>query len=196
MTSLEKIKAIQRAVSVDDDGVIGPVTINAIYDRVCGATPVQPVPATGAVDERSEKNIATLHPRVQEAFRDFCRKANTAIAPKRWKWICGTRTYAEQAELHRKYLNGGPQATSAGNSAHNFGIAMDGGVFDGSSYEGECEEYKIVGRLGRSLGFNWGADFGDEPHFSKRPAWATHMGEREMMRELRRRHDAGIDVFA
>lgn len=157
-----------------------------------------PAPATVLVDERSEKNIATLHPKVQEAFRDFCRKANAAISPKQWKWICGTRTYEEQAKLHDAYVNhGGPQATSAGNSAHNFGIAMDGGVFgtDGSYY-GEDPAYKTVGFLGRGLGFHWGADFGDEPHFAKRPPWAEQLGELQMMAELRKRHAAGIDVFA
>jgi hypothetical protein len=156
-------------------------------------------PSTGAVDPRSEKNIATLHPKVQEDFRDFCRKANAAIAPKVWKWTCGTRSYAEQAELHDAYVNhGGPQATSPGNSAHNFAIACDGTVFapDGHTPIWDGPEYASVGKLGRSLGFHWGADFGDEPHFCKRPPWAESLTELAMMSVLRHRHDTGMDVFA
>ncbi len=157
-----------------------------------------PAPSSAPVDARSETNIATLHPKVQEAFRDFCRKASAAIAPKVWKWTCGTRTYAEQAALHEAHLRGGPQATSPGNSAHNFAIACDGTVFaaDGRTPIWDGPEYTVVGKLGRSLGFHWGADFGDEPHFCKRPPWAESLGELAMMSELRKRHDAGMDVFA
>lgn len=160
--------------------------------------PVAP-PSGGPVDPRSEGNIATLHPMVQEAFRDFCRKANAAIAPKIWKWTGGTRTFAEQAKLHDDFVNhGGPQATSPGNSAHNFAIACDGTVFKSDNHTPifDGPEYKVVGKLGRSLGFHWGADFGDEPHFCKRPPWAEALAELEMMRQLRHRHDAGQDVFA
>src|SRR5262249_8147881 len=167
-----------------------------------GAVPTPAVavaPSSGPVDPRSELNIATLHPRVQEDFRDFCRKANAAIAPKVWKWTCGTRTYAEQAELHDAYVNhNGPQATSPGNSAHNFAIACDGTVFapDGHTPIWDGPEYTTVGKLGRSLGFHWGADFGDEPHFCKRPPWAESLTELGMMSVLRQRHAAGKDVFA
>jgi hypothetical protein len=157
-----------------------------------------PTPSTAPVDPRSEKNIATLHPKVQEDFRDFCRRANAAVAPKVWKWTSGTRTYAEQAELHEAYLNGGPQAASPGNSAHNFAIACDGTLFaaDGHTPIWDGPEYTTVGKLGRSLGFHWGADFGDEPHFCKRPPWAEPLAELAMMKVLRHRHDTGMDVFA
>lgn len=158
-----------------------------------------PGASSGPVDPRSEGRIATLHLRVQEDFRDFCRKANAAIAPKIWKWTSGTRTYAEQAELYDAYINhGGPQATSPGNSAHNFGIACDGTVFapDGHTPIWDGPEYTTVGRLGRSLGFHWGADFGDEPHFCKRPPWAESLTELAMMSVLRQRHANGKDVFA
>ena len=164
-----------------------------------GTTPAPAAMASGPVDPRSETMIATLHPKVQEPFRDFCRQANAAIAPKIWKWTCGTRTYAEQAALHDAYVNhGGPQATSPGNSAHNFGIACDGTVFapDGHAPIWDGPEYTTVGKLGRSLGFHWGADFGDEPHFCKRPPWAESFTELGMMRKLRQRHAAGTDVFA
>ena len=134
----------------------------ASVDSLGGAAQA-PVPAaapsSGPVDPRSEGNIATLHPKVQEDFRDFCRKANAAIAPKVWKWTSGTRTYEEQAVLHDAFVNhGGPQATSPGNSAHNFAIACDGTVFapDGHTPIWDGPEYTTVGKLGRSLGFHWG----------------------------------------
>jgi len=180
-------------------GAPAPAAAAATPAAVAPSAPMPAsAPSTAAVDDRSEKNIATLHPEIREAFRDFCRKANAAIAPKVWKWTCGTRTYAEQAELHEAYLHGGPQATSPGNSAHNFGIACDGTVFapDGHTPIWDGPEYTVVGKLGRSLGFHWGADFGDEPHFSKRPPWAESLTELGMMSVLRQRHDDGTDVFA
>lgn len=212
MTNREKIQELQKTVGTNPDGKmhLDPPgeTLRAIQ-AVAKADPdaewgAKPKPVDGPtdsekVDDRSEGNIATLHPKVQEDFRILCRKANEAIAPKVWKWTCGTRTYAEQAKLHDAYVNhGGPQATSPGNSAHNFSIACDGTVFasDGHTPIWDDPEYTTVGKLGRSLGFHWGADFGDEPHFCKRPPNMEHMTESEMMAELRRRHAAGIDAFA
>jgi len=179
------------------EAAVVPVIVAAA--PASAAAPAAAPAAGGPVDPRSEQNIATLHPRVQEAFRDFCRRANAAIAPKVWKWTSGTRTYAQQAELHDAYVNhGGPKAAALGNSAHNFAIACDGTVFapDGHTPIWEGPEYTTVGNLGRSLGFHWGADFGDEPHFCKRPPWAEALTELGMMTVLRQRHDNGTDVFA
>ena len=107
------------------------------------------------------------------------------------KVISGLRTYAEQNAL---YAQGrtlpGRTVTNArgGYSNHNFGIAFDVGVFEGTRYLGESPKYKAVGALGMELGLEWGGSWKsivDEPHFQLRPAWATDLSERQMLAQLR-----------
>jgi len=47
------------------------------------------------------------------------------LSPFSWVVTYGYRSIAEQAELHTKYLAGGPRAAPPGESAHNFGLAVD-----------------------------------------------------------------------
>lgn len=42
-----------------------------------------------------------------------------------WYVTYGFRTYAEQLALYRKYQAGGPKAAPPGQSAHEFGLAVD-----------------------------------------------------------------------
>lgn len=123
-----------------------------------------------AVDERSERNIATLNPKVQPLARALIE---TAVAQGiHVKVIAGLRTYEEQDEL---YAQGrtmpGKIVTKAkgGQSMHNFGTAFDVGIFDASGkiYYGESPDYEKVGVIGESLGLEWGGrwKFVDEPHF-------------------------------
>ena len=42
-----------------------------------------------------------------------------------------------------------------GYSNHNFGIAFDVGVFEGSKYIGESPKYKAIGAIGMDLGLEW-----------------------------------------
>lgn len=196
MTTIEKVKAIQTKLGLSPDGVVGPKTVDGIYDVVVGTRDqsVQAQPPA-VVDGRSAATIDTLIPEVREAFRNLLLKANAEIFPHVWKWTSGTRTYLEQAKLHDAFLQGGPQATSPGNSAHNFGIACDGTVFGPSGPIWDGPDYAKVGALARSLGFHWGADFGDEPHFCLRPPSCEKMKELEMMAELRRRHENKIPIW-
>jgi peptidoglycan L-alanyl-D-glutamate endopeptidase CwlK len=152
------------------------------------------------VDDRSERVIATLLPKVQPYARALVRKA--AAAGITIKVISGLRTYKEQDDLFaqgrtkpgRKVTN-----ASAGHSNHNFGIAFDIGVFDGSKYIEESEDYATVGQIGKDLGLEWGGDWKtiqDEPHFQLRPEWASDMREGDMLAQLRSRKDEGTDFFA
>jgi len=45
--------------------------------------------------------------------------------PDDWYVTCGFRSSDEQKRLHDKFLAGGPKATSPGNSAHEYGLAVD-----------------------------------------------------------------------
>ena len=162
------------------------------------------------VDLRSAGNIATLHSRVQPLARQLIAEA--AAKGIQIKVISGTRSYAEQDALYRKAVDGldndgdgrideaDERVTKArgGYSNHNFGIALDIGIFEGKAYVPESPLYAQVGKIGKALGFEWGGDwtsFKDMPHFQLRPAWAKGMREATMLAELRRRVAAGEALF-
>ena len=154
-------------------------------------------------DERSEINLATLHPAMQKAMRGFLGVAKVICAKVGCdvKIISGTRNYMEQDALFaRGRTTPGKKVTNAaaGHSNHNFGIAADIGIFRGKEYCGEHPLYHELGTLGKSLGMEWGGDwkFVDEPHYQLRPAWAKGMTERDMLVNLRNRVSKKIDVLA
>ena len=72
-----EIKAVQDELGIDSDGNAGPQTWAAVYAKIVGASPAtadQPGPqsppaATGGLDARSERNILSLHPKVQPYAR-------------------------------------------------------------------------------------------------------------------------------
>lgn len=123
------------------------------------------------IDERSQKNIATLNPKVQPLARALIETATAAGIHV--KVISGHRSYEEQDELYAQgRTKPGQIVTKAkgGYSKHNFATAFDVGIFspDGKEYFGESPDYKKVGVIGESLGLIWGGswtDFQDEPHF-------------------------------
>lgn len=189
---IEKIKQIQRILGVIDDGIWGPKT-QAALDRLRSSAATTPItlPAGPTVDDRSEKNIATLVPQAQEPARTLVREA--AKHGILIKIISGTRTYAEQDALYAKGRTAlGPKVTNArgGFSNHNFGIAFDIGVFRDGDYLEDGPEYAKVGQLGRAIGLKWGGDwdgFKDEPHFEYNPKDYS-------IAELRERKAAGLPL--
>ena len=200
MKNEEMIAAIQGALGVTVDGKAGPETWEAIYKKI-----VKPDPATAAVltsaepvDARSEKVIATLLPPVQKLARALVQKA--ADNGIRIKILSGLRTYEEQDALYAQgRTTPGNIVTKAkgGYSNHNFGIAFDVGVFEGSTYLTDSPKYKAVGVLGTELGLEWGGNWKtitDQPHFQLRPVWATEMNEKQMLAELRNRVSTGVPV--
>ena len=192
------IRAVQEAVGVSADGKAGPETWQAIYDRICPNAQA-PEPAVDKVDDRSERVIATLLPEIQPYARALVAK--TAANGITIKVISGLRTYDEQNDLYAQgRTKSGEIVTNArgGYSNHNFGIAFDIGVFEGSKYLDESPKYKAVGALGTDLGLEWGGNWKtiqDEPHFQLRPNWASDLSERDMLAELRSRKDSGEGVY-
>jgi len=142
--------------------------------------------------------IATLLPPVQKLARTLFQKA--ADNGIRIKIISGLRTYAEQDALYAQgRTTPGNIVTKAkgGYSNHNFGIAFDIGVFEGSNNLTDSPKYKAVGVVGTELGLDWGGNWktiNDQPHFQLRPAWATDMNEKQMLAELRNRVSTGVPV--
>jgi len=198
----EMIAAIQQELGIDDDGRAGPQTWGAIYERLVKKKigGQKPSEAIAEVDSRSEKTIASLLPEVQPIARALVQKA--ALSGIKIKVISGLRTYAEQDALYAQgRTKPGNIVTNAkgGYSNHNFGIAFDVGVFEGSQYLGESSKYQAVGVLGMDLGLEWGGNWKtivDQPHFQLRPTWASDFAERQMLAELRLRHDNGTSAFA
>lgn len=130
----------------------------------------------GTFDQRSEKNIATLHIKAQKLAREFMARATTGSLTV--KIISGNRTYAEQNALYRKgrFGNPGPRVTNArgGESNHNFAIAWDIGLFqaDGTYLAGntddELREYERVFDRVSQQPLEWGGNwkkFKDRPHY-------------------------------
>ena len=122
------------------------------------------------VDERSEKNIKTLNPKLQPLARKLIEEATAQGIHV--KIICGNRTYAEQDALYAQGRSKpGSIVTKAkgGQSMHNVGCAFDIGIFsaDGKKYYDESNDYERVGKIGESLGLTWGGGwkFVDQPHF-------------------------------
>ncbi|MBC3917699.1 M15 family metallopeptidase [Undibacterium sp. CY18W] len=202
MTIEEIIRAVQKAVGVDVDGKAGPDTWQAIYQKVVtpAAKKNAAAPEISLVDPRSEKNIATLLPQVQDLARALVLQA--AASGINIKIISALRTYAEQNALYAQgRTTPGDKVTNAkgGESNHNFSIAFDVGVFEGSKYLADSPKYKAVGVLGEALGLEWGGNWKtivDQPHFQLRPAWASTMTEKQMLKELRDRVANGVAIFS
>ena len=198
------IRAVQKSLGVEADGKPGPETWTAIYNKLVrepgGKPDTDPTKLLGhKVDERSERVVASLLPEVRPYARALVNRA--AATGIQIKIISGTRTYAEQEAL---YAQGrtmpGKKVTNArgGYSNHNFGIAFDIGVFEGTKYLGGSPKYKVVGAIGCELGLDWGGNWTsikDEPHYQFRPRWAADLPEREMLAQLRIRKVEGSSVF-
>jgi peptidoglycan L-alanyl-D-glutamate endopeptidase CwlK len=134
------------------------------------------------IDERSAKHILTLLPEVQGAFTAFLLDAKELAAKDGldYKVICGTRSWEEQAALYAKGRTApGPKVTNAkpGSSMHNFGLAIDCGVFKGKVYmDGSTPAdakiadlmHKHASTLCAKHKLRWGGKFKklyDAPHF-------------------------------
>ena len=175
----DKVRQFQRAVGAKADGVFGPATLNlglawiAAHGGTEAPEPITPAqPPTGLADPRSEGVLATLHPQVQQPFRDLLHAINAAVAPAVGKWISGYRGEAEQNALYAKGRTApGPRVTSAPwpTSSHNGG--------------------------GGKAGFHSGADFGDRPHICLRPPSLRAMSETAFINALIYRVNNGLAVW-
>jgi len=154
-------------------------------------------------DARSEKNIATLNSEVQPTFRKLTAIAKRTAARYgcEAKVISGHRTYEEQAELYAKGRTApGPRVTNArpGYSNHNFGVAVDFGIFSEGDYlDGKQpgltkKIYRIINNVAETEGLNvewggsWKGGFVDPPHFEYITPWT--------LAEMRDRTARGLTI--
>lgn len=124
------------------------------------------------IDKRSAKNIATLLLKVQPVFANLLIELKKHFAEKGIdvRIICGTRTYAEQDALYAQgRTKPGQVVTKArgGESLHNFGLAIDLGLFVNKKYLEDSPFYDHIGKIvAKFPQLEWGGNwkFVDEPH--------------------------------
>ena len=183
MSLIEDIKTIQRAVGAAADGIFGPRSAAAVLKHLARLEMVEDAGETPALplDERTLRTIATLDAKARDTFTEFMvhAKAIAATLGCDYVAISGTRTWDEQAELYRKYKAGGPKAAPPGYSWHNYGTAIDCGVFresrDGPRYcDAEMPSlamkvHAACSTIADAFGLEWGGDWKgkscDPPHY-------------------------------
>jgi peptidoglycan L-alanyl-D-glutamate endopeptidase CwlK len=169
------------------DGIWGPRTERASRDWEAAYSAARS--RYGQLDGRTERLLYGVVPRLQELVRELLERLDAAGIDARV--ISGTRSYAEQDALYRQGRDGrpGPRVTNArpGQSLHNFGLAVDLGVFQGGRYLSESPLYDRAGEISVGVkGLEWGGSWRslkDRPHYQLATGLAIS--------ELRRRFETG-----
>jgi hypothetical protein len=207
----DKVRQFQRAVGANPDGIFGTATLNlglawiAAHGGTESPEPTTPAqPPTGLLDPRSEGRIATLHPKVQQPFRDLLNAINAQTVSSvglTGKWISGWRGEAEQNQC---VANGSSKAPWP-HSAHNggggkVGFACDIAWFDanGNNIENGTKyaaASAIQVKTTRAMGFHSGADFSDPDHSCLRPPSLRAMGETAFINALIYKVNNGLAVW-
>jgi len=131
------------------------------------------------LDERSAKNVATLHSKVQQIFTNWIIESQVLAKTLgyEYKAISGNRTWEEQAKIYAQgRTSPGKIVTNAkpGYSNHNYGIAVDMGVFKNGKYldsinPSESEAFhRKAATIAEKYNIEWGGSwkkFKDYPHF-------------------------------
>jgi len=154
------------------------------------------------VDSRTQQNLARLDLAVQPTMREVTQIAKSVA--KSFKLdvtvISGHRSYEQQADLYAKGRTApGSIVTYAkpGSSNHNFGTAIDFGIFAGGKYL-DAREPGLTERVylaifnnieAEGLRVDWGGNWKqlkDTPHFEYRTGLT--------LAEMRERKEAGLPV--
>jgi peptidoglycan L-alanyl-D-glutamate endopeptidase CwlK len=131
------------------------------------------------LDERSAKNVASLHFKVQQIFRNWIAECQILARAHSYEYkaISGNRTWEEQAKIYAQGRTApGKTVTNAkpGFSNHNFGIAVDMGLFKEGKYldslnPSEAESFhRKAAEIAKKYNIEWGGSwkgFKDYPHF-------------------------------
>lgn len=151
----------------------------------------------GTFDPRSERNIQTLLPEMQKRARLILGvgKKRQPVTGLSCVILSGTRTYVEQNRLYALR----PKVTNAhgGESNHNFGIAVDIGLFANNHYltGANATEEKAYRDFAEAVkrdvhDIAWGGDwvsFKDYPHYEFKTD--------KTLKEIRRLFEAGASFI-
>lgn len=126
----------------------------------------------------SSRRIEDLDTRFQPIVRELLAKGQEAIKTTGWTLFItdGYRSIAEQNELYAQgRTKPGNIVTNArgGQSAHNYGLAVDLAFQKAGALSYDSKLYALVYPIAKSLGVELGADltgFSDKPHFQY-PKW-------------------------
>ena len=166
------VRDFQKANGLEPDGIVGPKTWAKLE-------PVFTAIESDKIDARTQKYLNTLDPKAQKIFLPFILEAKQIAASMGYDYIAisGNRTPAEQQVIYNQgRTTPGPIVTNSKpyQSNHQYGIALDFGVFKGSIYQDEknpAEAEKVhlavaktAGKYGIDAGAYW-TKFKDQPHF-------------------------------
>ena len=153
------------------------------------------------LDERSAKNVATLHHKVQQVFKNWIAECQILAKAYNYEYkaISGNRSWQEQAKIYAQGRTApGKVVTNAkpGYSNHNYGIAVDMGVFANGKYldasnPGKAEAFhREAAKIAEKYNIEWGGSwksFKDYPHFEYRTG--------KTLAQLRQLVSEGKDIF-
>lgn len=133
-----------------------------------------PVNTLVSINSRTANTINALESRqlTKTVFRAFTEAVLDELSLLLLVYS-GQRSYAEQWELRKKYLEGGPRAAPPGGSYHNFGLAIDviPVFYDGKpNWELPQSVWTKIQAIANRFGLESGASFGDPGHFKYKSA--------------------------
>lgn len=129
--------------------------------------------------KRTIENLGSLNKKAQKAFEPFLCATEAFLASQgvSVEVISGLRSWQAQAALYAQgRTKPGPIVTNAkpGSSWHNYGLAIDLGLFKAGKYLDESNPaqadklYAEIGKIAAKHGIEWGGTwvkFKDTPHF-------------------------------
>lgn len=128
----------------------------------------------------ASRKVEDLHQIFQPMVRELLSQGQKAIDSKfsGWEFFItdGFRSFEEQTKLYAQgRTTSGKIVTNAkaGQSAHNYGLAVDCAFQKDGQLSYDLKMYSLIYPIARKLGFELGADwtgFTDKPHF-EHPQW-------------------------
>ncbi len=136
-------------------------------------------PTVAGQSKRTLENLASLNRKARAKLEPFVIAAQAAMAAHgvTVEVISGLRSWAQQAALYAQgRTKPGQIVTKArpGSSWHNFGLAIDLGLFRAGKYLDEAEPrlaaklYAELGKIAAAQGIEWAgtwSSFPEGPHF-------------------------------
>lgn len=83
----------------------------------------------------------------------------------------GRRSMEEQSRLYQRYLQGGPRAAPPGQSAHEYGLAVDIYVEDGARKRYEGPKFEVAVAAFQKAGCQFLPPQYDDPGHAQHPQW-------------------------